>query len=356
MNKKSILIELVTIVFMICACNNTSESTSVTHDSSETIQPLTLRKVRHEICGVESYIAKEHQLCGPKTYKKLSTSNCEVEIFNARKHPNCPGSVTADQYENITTASCRLGGIKTPDECRSGYNSIKIVERKEVCCAGRGCEVEVEHITRLARLCNRDVHLEACRLPEFGAETYKSCRHKNHGVETYNTCERPEFGAVHKNCEFYLLPAEVEQFLTSVKELLPYMGETLISSKAKYFLELDDESSIACHIGKFETDPLFTSQIGELKTLYTVRFGRNYQSTRFDCASTTVPDITKDTCTDSDTTRKCSSVRSYRGAKKWLEVKATDLNNLKNDIAAKKDQAVSKALSDSLDALNHYNK
>lgn len=357
MKKMSLMYGLVTLILLICACNNASESTSVTLDSSDSIQPLPVKNVRHEVCGIESYNSRTHSLCGVENYNNTGSAACGVAAYNARADIACAGSFNADQYENVTTTSCRQGGIRDPESCRAGYSQIRMHEKKETCCAGRQCEVEIENIVRKARVCDRAEHLATCRLEQFGVESYHACRHSSHGVESYNTCSKPEFGvALHKQCSFYLLPGEVDRFLTSVKELLPYMGETLVSSKAKYFLELDDEASMACHIARFDTDPLFTGQMGELKTLYTVRFGRDFLATRFDCSTTTVPDITQDTCADSDASRKCSSVRSYRGAKKWLNVKSTDLTNLKNDIAAKSDQAVSQAVTSSLDAINSYNK
>jgi hypothetical protein len=355
----SVLLSVIVSVLVGVSCRTASEQTdaSLLLDSSAAIQPLPQKNERHEMCGIESYRSQAHSLCGVRSYHNRRTEACGVESYRARADLACPGSISADQYVNHTSKSCRTGGASDPDACRAGYRQFKFDKRTETCCGGPRCDFDREADVEKWRHCQRDESLQTCRLPQFGVENYNACRHQNHGVETWNTCARPEFGVdKYKQCQFYLTPAEVDRYLASVNELLPYMGETAVNSKAMYFVEAEDEASMACHIGKYNADPLFDAQMTELKTIYEVRFGRAWAADLFNCAVTGGSDINAESCPDTDTSRKCKSVRSYRGARKWLDVKQLDLTRLQSDVAARADQRVNAAVKNQLNAVRNYEK
>lgn len=57
-------------------------------------------------------------------------------------------------------------------------------------------------------------------------------------------------------------------------------------------------------------------------------------------------DINTKTCEDTDISRQCRNLRSYKGTKKWLDVTLIDVSNLMNDVVAKKDASIKKILTD----------
>lgn len=356
-SSKILLLVTATLVVALGCRERESQEPSTLLDSSASIQPLAERHERHELCGIESYKSEAHSVCGVKAYALARSTACGIERYKAKADLACPGSVAADAYESKTTGACRTGGASDPAACRTDYHQIGFKRRTETCCSGHQCDNEIESDVEKTRQCRRDETLTTCRLPAFGVDRFNSCRHASHGVQTWKTCERPEFGVKsYKQCRFLLTPGEVDRYLASVGELLAFMGETFVASKATYYVETEDEAATACHIGRYDGDPLFDPQVAELKTLYQVRFGRTYAADRFQCDANPVSDIDAEVCADSDTSRKCKSVRSYRGAKKWLEVKLSDLVRLQGDVAAQRDQRVRDAIARQLAAVKEYDK
>lgn len=325
---------------------------SLVLDASTSIKPLALRNERQSFCGVERYNTQNHSLCGVKTYRNARSAACGVELYNNQANLSCPGSIAEDIFSKSTSGTCH-SAAKKPDDCPAGYENSE--SKREASCANR--ELDWKSVVGWTRTCTRRQNLASCRKTEFGVELYRSCQHANHGVQDYNSCARPEFGiSSYNSCGFYLLPAEIDTYLSSVRQLLPFMGETLINAKALYYITKEDEAATACHIKKYDSDPIFQGQITELKTLYVTRYGRDFETTRFDCSTAAIPNIDTENCPDDETSRLCKNVRSYRGAKTWFEVKLTDMTNLSADIGARSNAVTAKAIQDQLIATKNYEK
>ena len=326
--------------FTLINCSRAPEKYAELRGETDAFEPLPQKTERNEICGIEQYNARSHELCGVAAWRGDRSAACGVELYNARNDLACPGSLSFDQYERVTRGACR-DAAASPEACAGGYDQTRHVKETTSCCIGRQCDNVEDIVTYQRRECRRNESLNTCRLEQFGVERYNSCRHPSHGAESYNSCRRSEFGVEsYKQCSFYLLPGEVNRHLAAIKESLPYMGEAMINNKGFYYNVVEDEPASACHIAKYEHDPIFDAQISELKAKYLVDFGRSYQPSTYDCTQPVTNTIDTESCSDSDTSRKCKHVRSYRGARKWLDAKASDLEHLKTDIAARQNAAL----------------
>ena len=339
------------MLLMLSHCRPTEEENASTiKDASDSIRPLALRNERQSFCGVDLWKVKRHRLCGVESWNAARTNACGAERFKSRAHSSCPGSVTEDTYENRESESCSTAA--EPQPCRAGYQESGFRIKKEVC---GNRHFDQEYVVEKVRVCHRSRIVNTCRKQAFGVEKWRSCRHSNHGAERYKSCRKEEFGVErYKQCSFLLTPEETAQYARQTRELIPFMGETLVTARGHYFAYANDESSMGCHIAKFSQDPLFDQMTGELKTMYLTKFGRSWDATRFDCGNEAAPIIGDASCPESDESNKCRAARSYQGAKKWLTTKATDLTKLINDIGARRDSSLKTELQKLHQAVNTY--
>ena len=332
------------------------EDHSMLLEASDSFVAIEKKSGRQNFCGIERYKTQTHKLCGAELYKNAASQYCGAKTYKARAHPSCPGSTPVDYYENSSHSS-GCGDAGHLSSCRSGYKAGHKSEKGRCnVITPRGEGFEKDYIRKRTRTCTKPAHSATCRKAEFGIETYKTCRHAKHGVEKYKTCRKPEFGPeLFKSCSYYLTAAEIKQFVSERKRVLEFMGETLVNSQGNFYAHSNDMSATACTIKKIDDDVVFDSIAAELKLVYVAKFGEEYSGDK--CLVDAIPvDINAASCETDDQSRACKSLRSYKGAKKWMDVTLKDTNNLLNDIVAKKDSSIKGLLTELKTQIDHLMK
>ena len=339
------------------SCAPVQEDHSMLLEASDSFVAIEKKSGRQIFCGIERYKAQTHKSCGAELYKNAASQYCGAKTYKARAHSSCPGSTPAHKFEDTNHGDVNhCTDANQPGPCRPGYHTGYKAKRGTCYIRTRRELLESSYVSERTRVCSKAAHNATCRKAEFGIETYKTCRHAKHGVEQYKTCRKPEFGPeLFKSCSYYLTAAEIKQFVSERKRVLEFMGETLVNSQGNFYAHSNDMSATACTIKKIDDDVVFDSIAAELKLVYVAKFGEEYSGDK--CLVDAIPvDINAASCETDDQSRACKSLRSYKGAKKWMDVTLKDTNNLLNDIVAKKDSSIKGLLTELKTQIDHLMK
>ncbi|QTR54125.1 hypothetical protein [Thiothrix unzii] len=320
-------------------------------DENQSFSPLTRKSGDKIFCGVKNYNLKRHQNCGVESWKSQRTANCGIEAYRLKPHINCPGSIAYDQYYNTDSGSCR-DSADAESTCREGYRMTKHTKTTGECQrflgGSRGMDAHVHEYEMLiyeSYQCTRNENLKACRGSFNGIENYKACRNEKHGPETYKACRKPEFGVESYNtCTYYLEPHEIKSYIDTNLGLVSFFAESMLTHEGNFYAFINNKFGLSCTIKTWNASPLFKDKVQELKSLYMMAFGEEYTD-EIDCTQHLDIGIDAYQCQQESRDRVCNSVKSYMYAKKWLQVKQIDANNLTTDIASRKDQNIKDTLS-----------
>lgn len=275
---------------------------------------------RVQECGVESYVSKADPVCGVASYSLAHSPKCGVEKYNQKKSKDCPGYISGETV------------VYNPNTCPAGY---QFVENKRV---PRACSSESNnHLFNcydLMAVCTRAEVVRTCRLDKFGVESYNACRDPANGIESYQTCARPEFGvATFNECEIRKTEAELVAYIQNIDPNIDVMGASLLRNAAS-LLQLDgNETALACYIKRWDSDPLYSDVIGDLKAQFPALFGVAYDPSSYDCSGQQTLSLPTDTC--SDTTPRCKFQTAYKASLDFLESNKAEVAALMDDVVAR---------------------
>lgn len=136
---------------------------------------------RGDICGVELYTEARSDACGVEQYKSLRSPACGAEKYRELESLDCPGARGTTRYT-----------LEHAHFCHAGDKEISRIPRPSV---PFGMPITYD------LSCETPAIPTKCRLPQFGAETWKECRHSSHGVELFASCRHPRHGVErYKEC------------------------------------------------------------------------------------------------------------------------------------------------------------
>ncbi len=300
---------------------------------------------RAEECGVERFNSKADEVCGTPTYVLARSDKCGVELYKQQKSKECPGYVSADSNW------FRLRG-NASESCPQGYQftgSTRTITGE--CCD----ECSRPRCTQIPQVyCSRPETVPTCRLAKFGVERYLECRNLAHGIESFPTCERPEFGvASYNECEIRKTRAELIPYIANLESSIDVMGVALLNSSGN-LLKLDrNETGLACYIKRWESDPLYSDAISELKTIqFPALFGVPYDPNKYDCSGSS--SFSPPTTACSDESPRCKFQTAYNASVEFFRRNREEVTALLNDVVARNDETV-KARLQALNAkLDNY--
>ncbi len=335
--------------------------------------PPSLAALRREAeCGVERYNSGPSPACGEPTYKLARSPACGVERYKEAKSSKCPGFISKDSrwLRDIFPCSAAFPGYRETGETKmedvpcpdgpgsSGRGGRDVLNPNPSYGAASfvsftpkynyiACAVRVKR-------CERPEVIETCRLPDFGVETYNECRNIAHEIESFPTCERPEFGvASYNECEIRKTRAELTAYIANLDPNIDVMGVALLQNTGN-LLKLDsNETGLACYIKRWDSDPLFSDAISDLKTIqFPALFGVAYDPSKYNCSGQTVFSLPTTSC--SDGSPRCKFQTAYNASVEFFTRNKDEVTALLDDVVARNDETV-KAQLQALNAkLDNY--
>ena len=330
-NKLKINIVFVIAVVAFASCRSQQPESSSPFSTADKLNPITPRSERHSFCGVESYNESRDPACGVEVYNTARTAACGVESYHARADMSCVGSIAAETYQERSVSPRACADAPGVPSCRSGFAQVDYSEPIKYAPprppAGDGCNFVGARI----RTCAHGDLPATCRKPEFGVEQYNACAHESHGVERYKSCRLPAFGVeAYASCSFHKTPTEINSYVETNAPLVDLFAESIVTGIGNFYAFSEDQPGLACIIKNYSNDPFFDAVVLNIKTMYTTKFGLEY-----DPAACTSPakKIEEYTCSDEDASSICRNWRIWKTAMRWVEVRRIDIRNMLDDVA-----------------------
>jgi hypothetical protein len=298
---------------------------------------------RVEECGIESFVSRSDPACGVANYISTRSAACGVELYKEEQSETCPGYLNANTqlFANSCPTTYQPTGRAFRGECLETCTECE----KPRCIKTRN---DVE--------CSRSEYIPKCRLPSFGVEQFKQCVDPSHGVANYNTCTREEFGvAQYKECEVRKTRAELTSYIQSLDPNIDVMGVALIQNTGNLLKLGGNETALACYIKRWDSDPLYTDAISELKTIqFPALFGVAYDPNNYDCSNPPLLSVSTQTC--SDGTPRCKFQTAYNAAISFFETNRAEVTALLDDVLARTDSTYKTQLESLNAKMSNYNK
>lgn len=284
---------------------------------------------RVEECGVEYYDYQRASSCPAESFFVARTQACGVEQFNAKRDKSCPGYLSRD----VTTRSGRGSAAVS---CPSGYRETG--RSQSGGCAE--CNKPQNHPVTTTVTCERAEFVPTCRLQAFGVESFKSCRHSSHGVEVYTACvQLPIFN----DCAILKTRTELDAFLQEKERSIPVTGRLLVSNQGLVASLSGNADALACLIKTWESDPLYTDIVDQLRGNFQNLTGRGY--TPDSCTGQSNPTFS---CAPGDTSEICRAQFAVADARSYFLEVSGEVAALRDDVVPRNESRY----RDALDALS----
>lgn len=345
------------------------------------IKPLELKTGRFDECGAESFNLKEDILCGVQDFNLRSTSACpaivqEAPQFGPRTFRESSGEACgAAEYFSKPDESCGFDDEEFWSEwnksCPSGYaggswySALANTETRVNRVSWTDVRIETRHLCkrRTLKTCERPEFgvkkFKTCRHPSFGTESFNSgvvgyevCRHESHGVERFKSCRHETFGVEqNKSCSLYMTQLEMDGYVRAQTDVLPAISSTMIDAASIYYSAAGKQRALACLVKSVIDDPTQKELAEELKDRYFVladKFWTEDEAKECDRGFVEIDDAQ---CNDTDTTIRCTALKSFRAARSAFITSRRNLTLLSQEARERGNKAASEAVQDLLSAV-----